>query len=163
MATNLVEGQQSQWEVVDGLQRLLTLVNFVGDVRAREAARLSERPLRLVGLEKLSEFIDCRFEELPQDIRTTLEDRPVKVVVLNDKSDLQVRFDLFERLNTGGIKLTDQEVRECVYRGPFMDCITDLASTAELKAVIRLFAKSAWKTATPEDFTLRFFALLEII
>ena len=160
MATNLAAGQQAQWEVVDGLQRLLTLVNFAGNEQARKVARLSETPLRLIGLEKLSSVINCCFEELPEDIRTALEDRPVKVIVLNDKSDLQVRFDLFERLNTGGIKLTDQEVRECVYRGPFMDCITNLASTAEFKAVIRLPA-SGWKDGTPEDYTLRFFAFLE--
>ena len=54
------------------------------------------------------------FNDLPQDIRDGLIDRPVRVIVLNDKSDLQVRFDLFERLNTGGVELTDHEIRESV-------------------------------------------------
>jgi hypothetical protein len=160
MATNIIIGKQMQWEVVDGLQRLLTLVNFAGNDAARQAARLKELPLRLTHLEKLSSIAGCSFLDLPEDIKSALEDRPIKVIVLNDKSDLQVRFDLFERLNTGGIRLTDQEVRECVYRGPFMDCIIELAAQDYFRAVLRL-PDSKWKDGTPEDYALRFFAFLD--
>ena len=157
MATNSVVGQQVQWEVVDGLQRLLTLVNFAGNSDARRAARLDDHPLTLDGLDKLTNLGGYSFSELPEDIKTALEDRPVRVVVLNDKSDLQVRFDLFERLNTGGIKLTDQEVRECVYRGPFMDFIGECAARESFRRFLVL-PKSRWKDGTPEDYVLRFFA-----
>jgi Protein of unknown function DUF262 len=160
MATNVRDNVKLQWEVVDGLQRLLTLVNFAGDPEARSRARLSDGPLRLIGLEKLQSLNRYYFEELAEDIQTSLLDRPLKVIVLNDKSDLQVRFDLFERLNTGGIRLTDQEVRECVYRGPFMDAIGQMAISPEFITTIRL-PKSSWKDGTPEDYILRFFAFLE--
>ncbi|MBU1403872.1 MAG: DUF262 domain-containing protein [Proteobacteria bacterium] len=160
MATNQTPGQQTQWEVVDGLQRLLTLVNFAGDADARNAAKLVDPPLLLTGLEKLPALCNMPFAELPADIRTALEDRPVKVVVLNDKSDMQVRFDLFERLNTGGLKLTDQEVRECVFRGPFMDLLSELAAHANFRTVVHL-PKNNWKDGTPEDYVLRFFAFME--
>lgn len=154
MATNLMPDQKNQWEVVDGLQRLLTLVNFIGGVEARDAARLKDTPLlRLTKLEKLSALDGMTFRELPEDIRTSLEDRPVKVIVLNDKSDLQVRFDLFERLNTGGVALTDQEVRECVYRGPFMDMLSALARDEKFKKVVHL-PQANWKDGTPEDYLL---------
>jgi len=103
-ATNIDEGEATRWEVVDGLQRLLSLVNYLGDSGARSVARLYDPPLRLVGLEILESLDGLTAEELPPDIRDILYDRPMKVIVLNDKSDLQVRFDLFERLNTGGIK-----------------------------------------------------------
>jgi len=125
MATNLSPDKQSQWEVVDGLQRLLTLVNFIGKGNARNAAGLGTDSLRLSELDKLTELEGSTFDELPEDIRTSFEDRPVKVIVLNDKSDLQVRFDLFERLNTGGIALSDQEVRGCVFRGEFIDLLSE--------------------------------------
>jgi len=162
MATNLTADRHAQWEVVDGLQRLLTLVNFVGDEDSREAARFKDdtKPLRLMNLEKLSALNNMTFAELPEDIRTGLEDRPVKVIVLNDKSDLQVRFDLFERLNTGGVILTDQEVRECIYRGPFMDLLSELANYEAFKTVV-ILPKSRWKDGTPEEYVLRFFAFLE--
>lgn len=160
MATNLKEGKQVQWEVVDGLQRLLTLVNFAGSDAARLAARLIVDPLRLNGLEKLDLINDKNFATLPEDIKSAFEDRPLKVVVLSDKSDLQVRFDLFERLNTGGVALTDQEIRECVYRGPFIDFVGKCADNENFRRVIRL-SNSKWKDGTPEDFVLRFFAFLE--
>jgi hypothetical protein len=160
MATNLSPDTVNQWEVVDGLQRLLTLVNFVGAERARKVARLRDDSLRLTDLDKLSAFVGMKFKDLPEDIQTALEDRPVKVIVLNDKSDLQVRYDLFERLNTGGIALTDQEVRECVFRGPFMDLLSELSKHKYFETVVRL-PKLRWKDGTPEDYVLRFFAFLD--
>lgn len=160
MATNLMPDQKNQWEVVDGLQRLLTLVNFIGDESARNAARLKDTSLRLTRLDKLTALEGMLFNELPEDIRTSLEDRPVKVIVLNDKSDLQVRFDLFERLNTGGVALTDQEVRECVFRGAFMDMLSLLSKDEKFKIVVRL-PQAKWKDGTPEDYLLRFFAFLD--
>lgn len=160
MATNLSPNQKNQWEVVDGLQRLLTLVNFTGDQRARDSARLKEEALRLIHLDKLTALDGFAFMELPEDIRTALEDRPVKVIVLNDKSDLQVRSDLFERLNTGGVALTDQEVRECVFRGEFMDLLSTLSQDEKFRAVVYL-PQASWKDGTPEDYLLRFFAFLD--
>lgn len=160
MATTRLSDAVTQWEVVDGLQRLLSLVSFAGDNAARSAAKLIGQPLRLSPLDKLESLSGMRFQDLPVDIRTTLEDRPVKVIVLSDKSDLQVRFDLFERLNTGGVALTAQEVRECVFRGPFMDLLTQLATTEAFLNVVVL-PDGSWKDGTPQDYTLRFFAFLE--
>ncbi len=138
MATNTGAGARNTWEVVDGLQRLLTLVNFAGEPAVRTAAGLGGNPLALTGLDKLTKFLKARFLQLPADIRDTLLDRPFKVIVLNDKSDLQVRYDLFERLNTGGISLTAQEIRECVYRGEFINLLSELASLQEFKTVVKL-------------------------
>jgi hypothetical protein len=161
MATNVNENEGTSWEVVDGLQRLLSLVNFLGDEQTRTVARLDDRqPLKLSGLEILYALEGQTADDLPADLRSGLEDRPIKVIVLNDKSDLQVRFDLFERLNTGGVKLTDHEVRESVFMGAFVDLLTELAETAAFKTVV--FLPAARKLdGTPQDYVLRFFAFLE--
>ena len=157
MATNVAEDEGTSWEVVDGLQRLLSLTNFLGDPATREVARLKGKPLRLSGLEILEAMDGFTAEELPADLRSGLEDRPIKVIVLNDKSDLQVRFDLFERLNTGGVKLTDHEVREAVYMGEYVNLLTELAETDVFKRVV-LLPKSREIDGTPQDYVLRFFA-----
>src|ERR1035437_4124462 len=71
-----------------------------------------------------------------------------------------VRFDLFERLNTGGIVLTQQEIRACVYQGPFSDKLDDLSRTDDFKTVVKLTDKQ--KTdGTAEECVLRFFAFLD--
>jgi Protein of unknown function DUF262 len=160
MATNVEEGAGTTWEVVDGLQRLLTLVNFLGDKAAREKARLGDMPLRLTDLDILKSLDGEGAKDLPADLYDSLNDRPMKVIVLNDKSDLQVRFDLFERLNTGGIRLTDHEVRESVFMGEFIDLLSELAATRAFKTVVSL-PKPRVLDGTPQDFVLRFFAFLE--
>lgn len=159
MATNVDVSEGTRWEVVDGLQRLLSLVNFIGDDEARLAVAFGkERPrLALSGLEKLTMLERREFRDLPADVQTGLEDRPVRVIVLNDKSDLQVRFDLFERLNTGGIRLTDHEVRECVFVGDFINLLGELSGTQDFKTLVRL-QKSNQQDGTAQEFVLRFFA-----
>ena len=79
--------------------------------------------LTLEQLKKLTEFNGKKFTELPIDIQTKFKLSNIKVTTLSDKSDKQVRFDLFERLNRGGVTLTDQEIRICVYRGGFNNFI----------------------------------------
>ncbi len=160
MALNATAGAQENWEVVDGLQRLLTLVSFAGDDDARTAARLTQPKLRLADMEKLTTLEGCQFVDLAEDLRTGFENCPFKVIVLNDKSDRQVRFDLFERLNTGGVSLTAQEIRECVFRGPFMDLLGVLSCTETFLTVIKLTEKQK-RDGTPEEFVLRFFAFLD--
>lgn len=112
MATN----SDNTWEVIDGVQRLSTIINFVTepDSDIRKKIKRSD-PLKLQGLNKLSLFNDHTFSELPSTIRLEFNLKPIKIITLSDKSDKLVRFDLFERLNTGGVKLSDQEIRSCVY------------------------------------------------
>ena len=138
MATNTSSDATSTWEVVDGLQRLFSLVNFLADRKTKTELGLSDQPLALQGLEKLSSFNNSTFDDLPEDLKSTLQDRPIKVIVLNDKSETRVRFDLFERLNTGGISLTNQEIRSCIFRGEFNDLLGELASTTNFKKVVVL-------------------------
>jgi len=103
MATN----SDSSWEVVDGVQRISTLAHFVGTTDLLKAIG-RDNSLRICGVEKLSDMHDLKFTDLPGPMQLMFTTRPIKVTVLNDKSDSSVRFDLFERLNTGGVSLTDQ-------------------------------------------------------
>lgn len=159
MATNVTETGQN-WEVVDGLQRLLTLVSFISDQQTQESVGIHSGSSVLKKLEKLPTFEGMKYSGLPEDIRNALEDRPLKVIVLNDKSDKEVRFDLFQRINTGGIKLTDHEVRECVFIGPFIDLLRDLSESRDFQTVVRL-PRGNKEDGTAQEFVLRFFAYLE--
>ncbi|MGW1059014.1 DUF262 domain-containing protein [Micromonospora rubida] len=160
MATNAEANRANSWEVVDGLQRVTTLVNFAGNRFARSRIQLIDPILALDDLDKLTTFNGLTFDDLPGDLQSLFEDRPLKVVVLNDKSEIRVRFDLFERLNTGGIRLSHQEVRECVFRGEFVDLLRTLSRNAEFRMVVRL-QKGSENDGTPEEYVLRFFAYLE--
>lgn len=155
MATNL----DSTWEIVDGVQRLGTLAHFFGSKALLEKIK-KETPLEIVGLEKLQSLNDRTFDDLPKSIQLMFSTRPIRVTVLNDKSDLSVRFDLFERLNTGGISLTNQEIRNCVFRGPYNDALKGLTLNTDFASVLRL-KPGDQNNGTPEEFILRFFAFLD--
>ena len=154
MATN----PDGTWELVDGVQRISTIVKFAGSQDLRDRMDL-DGPLRLKDLEKLTEFNGYTFLELPETLQLQFNLRPIKVVTLSDKSDSIVRFDLFERLNTGGVALTDQEIRGCVFRGPFAKFLDKMAQDQDFRQVVRL-SNRQHGDGTREECVLRFFAYL---
>lgn len=150
MATN----SDSTWEVVDGLQRLTSLVNFIYPNSSLPNSSFTR--LRIQGLSKLTSLNGLAYSELPQVNRLFFSNRPIKITVLNDLSDRKVRFDLFERLNTGGILLEEQEIRACVYHGPFSDFIRELAADERLNYLI--LGRKSGKSTHREELVLKFFA-----
>jgi hypothetical protein len=152
MATNA----DSTWEVVDGVQRLSTIVKFAGDSELRLQYGLNGA-LVLNELEKLTESNGLPLAGLPSNIQTHFWTRPAKVITLNDKSDTVVRYDLFERLNTGGVALSPQEIRDCVFRGPFANQLDVWAKDRNFQASVKLTPLQQ-RDATAEECVLRFFA-----
>jgi len=154
MATN----SDSTWEVVDGVQRLSSIVKFAGSEKLRKRLKLNGG-LALKGRQKLTKVGGRRVDDLPRNLQLHLHTRPTKVVTLTDKSDKVVRYDLFERLNTGGISLTEQEIRDCVYQGPFADKLEELSKDPNFVRVVRL-SQNQRRNGTAEECVLRYFALL---
>ncbi len=76
---------------------------------------------------------------MPETLKLNFLTRPVRITVLNDLSEHRVRFDLFERLNTGGIILHPQEIRNCVFQGKFNSFLKECANDDRLTD---LFKKS---------------------
>ena len=155
MATN----DDNTWETVDGVQRLSSIVKFAGSDELRTTLGLSPA-LVLQGLKKLSSFNGLKFDKLPTSLQRHVKTRPLRVVTLNDKSDTVIRFDLFERLNTGGISLTNQEIRDCVFQGEFAELLDELAQTKAFRTVVKLPVRKR-ADGTLEECVLRFFAYLD--
>lgn len=154
MATN----PDGTWDVVDGVQRLSTIVHFSGSDTARKSIGIKSM-LRVENLKKLTSLNGETFVSLPKSTQTQFLLRPIKVITLSDKSDLKVRFDLFERLNTGGIALTNQEIRACIFGGPFNNFLEEMAKNRSFRRVV-LLPKPREHDRTREECVLRFFAFL---
>ena len=154
----MAANQDGTWELVDGVQRLSTLVQFAGTQEARTKLSLHE-PHTLNNLDKLSAFNGMTFADLPGSLQLQFRHRPIKVITLSDKSDRVVRFDLFERLNTGGVALTNQEIRACIYRGGFNSFLERMAKTPDFIKTVKL-TKAQEQDGTREECVLRFFAFL---
>lgn len=146
-----------EWEVVDGLQRLSTLLHFMAgpDVDLSTINRSSK--LELSKLEKVPSLNGLTYDILPKNLRMYFSRQPLQVVSLTDKSNNLIRFDLFERLNTGGVALSAQEVRACVYRGKFNDLLEELSTHPNFTKLIKL-QQARQHDGTAAEEVLKFFA-----
>ena len=156
----MASNKDGTWELVDGVQRLSTLVQFAGTEAARLRLALTG-PLTVTDAQRLPALNRRQFSQLPDSVRLQFRTRPIKVITLSDKSDPRVRFDLFERLNTGGLELTKQEIRSCIYRGSFNQFLQELArDTDEFRRVVRLTGRQE-TDGTREECVLRFLAFTD--
>jgi hypothetical protein len=111
--------------VVDGQQRLRSIEEFYSGVYG------------LQKLEVLPELIGKRWADLTQKESRTIRARTLRCVVISANSPPNLRFEMFERLNTGGVPLNDQELRNCVYGGSLNNFINELASSPQWLQLVR--------------------------
>lgn len=104
------------WSVVDGLQRLTTISDFVRDEFA------------LTGLEYLEHLDQQKFSELPRPLQRRIEETVIVVHIIEPGTPDDVMINIFKRLNTGGEPLTQQEIRNALVKGPVRQFLRDLAT-----------------------------------
>jgi len=113
------QNADGRWELVDGLQRLSTLLEFRGVLRKGDAKSKKMPASRLLGtsllpeLENISWSKSADAKELPDALKLRVQRARIRVEILQTGSSPRSRFELFQRLNTGGSLLTRQEIRTC--------------------------------------------------
>ncbi|WP_406819237.1 DUF262 domain-containing protein [Pseudomonas sp. KnCO4] len=160
------QDQNGVWELIDGLQRLSTILQFTGDLKGAKADELG--PLVLNGTRFLPSLNGMRWKEsaegaedgFSQSQQIEIKRARLRVEILKSDSDESAKFELFQRLNTGGVSLTEQEVRNsmaisidkefydwlirCSQRESFVTCtdLTDYAIESQLgvELALRFFA-----------------------
>lgn len=110
----VAQREDGVWEVVDGLQRLSTVLKFLGELRDEATGKLLEAST-LVKTRYLSALDGITFDSepysLPNPIRLQLKRARLDFRILLRESDPKVKFELFDRLNSGGEPTSPQEVR----------------------------------------------------
>ncbi len=141
------ETREAQFEVIDGHQRVRSMVRYL------------KNEFALSGLRVLSEYKGLRFHKLPSREQRFLKTRTLRVVVINSDSHPNMKFEVFERLNTGGITLNAQELRNSLYRGSFNKRLKMLVREAHFRECMG--TKKPRKRMLDEELVLRFFAMHE--
>ena len=117
----------SKWLVIDGVQRLTALARFVIDEQTlRERYPLLE-PLKLRDLEFLVDFNDKTFDELERTYQRRINETQVTVYTIEQGTPTDVKYNIFKRINTGGLPLSDQEIRNALHAGKATQLLADLA------------------------------------
>ena len=119
------DGSSEVWEVVDGLQRLSTFKRFMVDE--------GDAALRLTGLEYLTEYNGKTFAELPAFLQTRIEESQLLIYIINPGTPDDIKYNIFKRINTGGLILTPQEIRNALNQGIPAQMVREMADYEEFQ------------------------------
>lgn len=166
----LYEKDYNQYEVMDGQQRITALKSFY------------DGEFTLKGLDVWQELNGRTLSTLPSQVRQGLDRRSISYTVVlrestqNEEEAVFLRQTVFERLNTGGVELEAQEIRNCLFQGPFNDLLMELTKQDDFRDALCLPRFSADETEPnaaikkhtmyqkleDAELVLRFFALRHV-
>ena len=138
--------QNENWTVVDGLQRLTTIYDFM----------TNEFPL--LGLEYLVQFEKRDFDSLTRDMQRRIEETELVINVIQPGTPEEVMFNIFSRINTGGLILNGQEIRHAMNKGPARNFLAELVEAKSFQ--VATSASISDKRMGARECALRFLAFL---
>lgn len=139
----LSEESDSKYSVIDGQQRLNAFIKFL------------ENYLKLSGLTILIELNGKRFQDIPKNLQDKFENATIRIIEIRKESNPDVKFEIFERLNTGAVQLNAQELRNCIYRGKYNELLRELAEDKDFQFLLGL--KGPHYRMYDRELILRFF------
>lgn len=141
----IAEMEDGRLEIIDGAQRVQTLEAFVNN------------DLVLDELEKLPALNDFRFVDLPEPQQRKFNNKALRMIVLDESTAVDVRMDIFDRINTSSLSAKPSEIRKGAFGGPFYKVIQDCAKNATFLNLCPI-AEGVRKRGEAEELVLRFFA-----
>ena len=153
----VAEDSQGRWEVVDGLQRLSTIFSFFGILK-----NMPEKNNWILGAGDMIQTLDgFTCDTLPLKIQLNIKRSSFRIEIIKWNSQYDLRFELFNRLNTGGTPLTNQEIRNSLYRSissKFNDYLKELSAYQNFVDVVDI-PKEKIDQLYLEELVLRFMSL----
>lgn len=149
----LAQEKDSTYSVIDGQQRLTSFLSFVN------GSFPNGNEFRLTGLKVYKELNKKNFKELSKEQQTKIKTTTLHTIIIKKESNEDIKFEIFERLNTGSIKLNEDEIRNTVYRGPYINLLSELENNKTFHDIVQ--KENAKNRMAYRGMILRFFALSE--
>lgn len=127
------EDEDGNYAVVDGLQRLCAISHFVDAEALSKAVGVEMSPLQLDsdGMQSLQKYGGDSFIDLPRALQRRIRETELTLHVIRPSTPLAVKFNIFSRINQGGLPLTAQEIRNAIFPGKWRSIILKLAQSKE--------------------------------
>lgn len=182
-----IEINDGIYELIDGLQRISSYLNYRGLLKKQEPEQKTEKfsetsesddeedddsnikeediyinGFALDGCDIIPELNGTIYNDLPAGLKIKLKRSFVRMEVLRKGINPELKYHMFKRLNTGGEILTAQELRNCTIRiidNKFIDFINNLSHNLDFQATIEYVSSKQKNKKFAEELVLRFFAL----
>lgn len=156
----LIEGESGVLELIDGLQRTSSVLQFL------DHAAINEPELILSGCDILKSLNGLSIDDLTTTVRLKIKRSPIRATIINKSGDAFVKYEMFKRLNTGGALLSAQEIRNCSSRmveggDIFYDAIQEMAKFNPFVKSISKMPDTFKEKRADEELVLRFFAVTQ--
>lgn len=134
-------------EIIDGAQRTQTLEEFMSN------------ELVLSNLKKLTKLNGFTYTDLPEYFKRKFNKTTMRIIVLSDETTIEIRQEIFNRINTTGVRANPSEIRRGSYAGPFMDFLKECTKNPIFIKVCPV-SETSKKRYDDLELVLRFFAFL---
>jgi uncharacterized protein with ParB-like and HNH nuclease domain len=150
--------------VIDGQQRLLSVVYFFEGYFGKESLTGKRQVFKLSGLNSKNKFYNCTYNDLKDKDKRKLASsvlRAINIRQLSPTNESTCVYHIFERLNTGGTPLKPQEIRNCVFRSNFLNELKELNKDLSWREIIN--KKELVKSQTDVELILRIYGGTSIV
>lgn len=138
-----------KWQIIDGLQRIGTIKEYVVD-----------KSFALSGMEFLKDLNGCKFDQLPRALQRRIEETNLNAYLVNPSTPKNVKFNIFKRINTGGLILEPQEIRNALYQGQASKFLLKMSQSEKFKIATDYSVKP--DRMLDREFCLRFVCFTQI-
>lgn len=156
-----IENETGKYLVIDGQQRLKSIFYFFEGYFGEEQHG-KRSVFKLIGLNENSKWFNTDYENLVDRDKRKFNDSVLRAFVVNQlkpKDDTSI-YHIFERLNTGGTLLSNQEVRNCIYYGKFNDMLKDINNYKNWRLIL---GKDKLDSRQKDvELILRFFSMIDV-
>ena len=145
---------ENRWVVIDGQQRLTAIKQFVLDNKENENE--DGNSFRLSNLEFLTQFNGKSYQEIPRNYQRRINETQITIYLIEKGTPEELKFNIFRRINTGGLPLSSQEIRHAINQGKATKFLEQLAKLEEFtKATVNTIQS---KRMLDRETVLRFLA-----